>query len=154
MSRNQRLGVVTLTIVVAVAAFLILKPAGDDDEPQRSTTTEPQAQTQPAETVTEEVTEAEPAPPPEPSVNRISISGGAVEGGAKKIAAKTGETVRIAVSSDTPDEIHVHGYDLTKKVAPGKPARFVFKATIEGEFEIEAHDLGHVKVGSVVVSPS
>ena len=40
---------------------------------------------------------------------------------------------------DAPDDIHLHGYDIEKKVAPGQPARFRFKANLEGEFEIESH---------------
>ena len=47
----------------------------------------------------------------------------------------------------------MHGYDLTKPVAPGKPARFKFKADAEGIFEIEAHDLGHLIIATLVVEP-
>ena len=41
------------------------------------------------------------------------------------------------------DDIHVHGYDLERSVAPGAPARFVFPADIEGVFEIESHEAEH-----------
>ena len=47
--------------------------------------------------------------------------------------------MRIVVSSDVPDEIHLHGYDIEKEAAPGKPARFRFKADAEGAFELESH---------------
>ena len=47
--------------------------------------------------------------------------------------------MRLVVSSDGSDEIHLHGYDITRNAAPGKPARFRFKADIEGVFEIESH---------------
>ena len=47
--------------------------------------------------------------------------------------------MRIVVSSDAADEIHLHGYDIEKNAAPGTPARFNFKANIEGVFEIESH---------------
>jgi hypothetical protein len=47
--------------------------------------------------------------------------------------------VRIVVSSDAPDEIHLHGYDIEKEVEPGKPAVFAFTAAIEGIFEMESH---------------
>ena len=60
-------------------------------------------------------------------------------GGVKTIKAKRGDTVRIVVSSDAPDEIHLHGYDIEREAEPGKPANFRFKADAEGAFELESH---------------
>jgi hypothetical protein len=45
----------------------------------------------------------------------------------------------IVVNADAPDDIHLHGYDIEKKAAPGQPARLRFNANLEGEFEIESH---------------
>ena len=141
MSRNQRIGLVLAAVVIAVVGFLIASPGGDDEDQQA-------AQTTPAETSaaddagarTETQTEAEPPPPPpKPEITRIRIRAGAAAGGAKEIDASTGDTVRIVVAADAPDEIHLHGYDITKGAAPGRPARFVFKATLEGVFELESH---------------
>ena len=135
MSRNQRVGIVVAAIAIAALAFVIASPDDTDEgagQAQTVTATE-------AETATVTETRTEEARPAPPEVERISLSGGTVKGGPKRIEATTGETVRIAVSSDANDEIHVHGYDLTKNAAPGKPATFRFKATIEGDFEIESH---------------
>ena len=144
MSKNQRIGVVAAAIVVAVAAFLIARPAGDDDEKtaSRPSVTAPQTEssTTRTETATETPEESTPeARPAPPKVKRIALNGGVVKGGPLTIKVRSGDTVRIAVSSDAPDEIHVHGYNLTKTAAPGQPARFRFKAKIEGDFEIESH---------------
>jgi hypothetical protein len=38
--------------------------------------------------------------------------------------------------------VHLHGYDVMVDVAPGKPARLRFKATIPGRFEVELEDRG------------
>ncbi len=38
--------------------------------------------------------------------------------------------------------MHVHGYDLMKDVAPGKPAKITFVANIPGRFEIELESRG------------
>jgi hypothetical protein len=54
-----------------------------------------------------------------------------------------GEHVRIVVSADAPDDIHLHGYDIEKPVKPGQPAQFNFSADIEGIFEIESHVAEH-----------
>ena len=60
-------------------------------------------------------------------------------GDAQTIRVAKNDIVRIVVSSDVPDEIHLHGYDIEKEAAPGKPARFQFKADVEGAFELESH---------------
>ena len=162
MSRNQRIALVLAALVVAVVAFVIASPGGDDEDEQA-------AQTAPAETApaddtaggsdTQTETEPEPPPqPPKPEITRIRIRAGAVAGGAREVEASTGDTVRIVVAADAPDEIHLHGYDITKNAAPGKPARFVFKATLEGVFELESHtaeDAGkNPLVARLLVEPS
>lgn len=160
MSRNQRIALVVAALVVAVVAFVIAQP-GDDEELERSASTTPaqtetESQTEP-ETQEETETEEEPAPPPEPEVTRIRIRGGAVVGGSKRIEVQTGDVVRIVVASDAPDEIHLHGYDMTRNPAPGRPARFRFKANLEGGFEMESHlaaDAGRDPlVARIVVTP-
>jgi plastocyanin len=155
MTRNQRIGLIVAAVVVAVVAFLIASPGGEDDGNQAAQTT-PAADAQTnAGTGTE--TEAEAPAPPKPEVTRIQIRGGEVVGGPAEIKVKKGDTVVIVVSADAPDDIHLHGYDIEKKVAPGQPARFKFKATFEGEFEIESHvaeDAGRDPlVGTLIVEP-
>ena len=149
---------VVAALAVAVVAFLIARP-GDDEQPERSAATTP-AQTDTGEDSAEPqpTTEAEPPPPPKPKVTRIKITGGAVAGGAKTIEVSRGDTVRIVVTADASDEIHLHGYDITRTAAPGRPARFRFKANAEGAFEIESHvaaDAGlDPLVARLVVAPS
>ena len=163
MSRNQRIGLIVAALVVAVVAFVIASPGGDsDDQEQAAQTTTTQTETGSAgddgATTEETETEAEPPPPPEPEVTRIQIRGGAVVGGAKRIQTPTGDQVRIVIASDTPDELHLHGYDITREAGPGQPARFQFKANLEGVFELESHtaeDAGKDPlIAELVVQPS
>jgi hypothetical protein len=142
MSRNQRIALVVVALVVAVAAFAVARPGDDDDDSGSGRA----AQTAPAQTETgatreeaETPTETEPPAPPEPEISRIRVRGGTVVGGVKRVQATKGDPVRIVVSSDAPDEIHLHGYDIYENTGPGQPARFVFRADIEGIFEIESH---------------
>jgi hypothetical protein len=150
MSRNQRIGLVVAALAVAVVAFVVAQP-GDDDSSQSPTTPAAQTGTQPD-------TEAEPEPPPEPEVTRIRLQGGEVAGGVKEIEAGRGDTVRIVISSDAPDELHLHGYDIEREAAPGQPARFRFTANAEGEFVLESHvaeDAGNEPVvARLLVGPS
>jgi plastocyanin len=157
MSRNQRIGLIVAAVVVAVLAFVIASPGGDDEADTASQT----SATTSAETTKTEAgttTETEAPAPPKPKATRINIRGGDVAGGPAEIHAKNGDTVVIVVSADAPDDIHLHGYDIEKKVEPGKPATFRFKADLEGEFELESHvaeDAGRDPlVGTLIVEPS
>jgi FtsP/CotA-like multicopper oxidase with cupredoxin domain len=148
MSRNQRLGLVALALAVAVVAFVLARPGDDDDDGERAATT--QARTTETATETTPTATAE-APPP---VTRIQVRGGAAVGGVKRIEVKKGDTVRLRVSSsDTSDEVHVHGYDLKRDMAPGRPVSFEFEAKIEGVFEIELEGAHH-QIASLVVEPA
>ena len=145
MSRNQRIGLIVAAVVVAVVAFVIASSSGGDDTDNASQTN---ATTAPTKTTG---TEATPAPA-QPQATKIDIRGEPAE-----IHAKNGDTVVIVVRADAPDDIHLHGYDIEKKVEPGKPATFRFKANLEGEFEIESHvaeDAGRDPLlGTLIVEP-
>jgi FtsP/CotA-like multicopper oxidase with cupredoxin domain len=162
MTRNQRIALVAAALAVAILAFVIAQPADDDESAENTGTTSAQTQTEQGDGQTDtqpQATEEEPPPPPpEPEVARVRIEGGAVAGGPQDIEVEQGETVRIVVTADAPDEIHLHGYDITRSAAPGQPARFRFVADAEGAFEIESHtaaDAGRDPlVARLVVQPS
>jgi FtsP/CotA-like multicopper oxidase with cupredoxin domain len=145
VTRGQRIGLIGAALVVAALAVLLFSGGDDDDS-------EPASSTVPG-TLEGEPTASVPAPEPKPEFEQIRIVDGAVPGGEPKITVSKGDVARFEVRSDAPDDIHLHGYDITKPVAPGQPARFRVDADIEGVFEIEAHDLGHVVVGTLVVEP-
>ena len=133
MSRNQRIALIALAVAVAAAAFVIAQPGGDDEEEARTSG----AKAGETATPSDRARTAEAKPPP--AVERIRVEGGRPVGGVKEIRVRQGDTVRIAVSADAADEIHLHGYDITRRPAPGRPARFVFEANAEGVFDMESH---------------
>ena len=161
MSRNQRIGLLLAALAIAVVAVVVAVASGggDDGGSQAAQTTQNTTETG-AATGTETETNEQPheTVPPEPAVTRIRLEGGQAAGGAAEIKVKKGDTVRIVVSSDAPDEFHLHGYDIYEQAKPGQPARFVFKANIEGIFELESHvaeDAGRDPlVGKLTVEPS
>ena len=148
MSKQGRIGLVVATLVVLVVAFVVLSPGGDD-EPDRANTTTAAA---PPQTPTETATTPAPPPPP-PTFETIRVKSSQPVGGIQTINANKGDRVRIQVSStDTTDEIHVHGFDKYGNVAPGRAARISFEANAEGIFEIELHGSG-TQIGKLVVEP-
>jgi hypothetical protein len=152
MSKGARLGLIALAIAVAVGAFVVTSPGDDDDSsgtPAADTTEGQPTATAPSA----------PEPPPDgPDSLRIDLADHVPSGGAASIEVKKGERVRFVVTSDEPDQIHVHGYDVERKVVPGKPTLFSFPATIEGIFEVESHEAEHhgedPLIARLVVEPS
>ena len=139
MSGSQRLLLVAIAVVIAVGAVVIIGSGDSEEEPS----------TQAQKTTTQQET-AKPVPP---KADQIAVKGGRPVGGVKKVEAERGERVRVVVTADAPDEVHLHGYDMTRRVGPGRPARFSFEADAEGIFEMELH-AGHTAVAEVVVGPS
>jgi hypothetical protein len=133
VTRNTRIGLLAAAVVVAVAAFVIAQSGGDDSGDKTSTPAASGTDTGQTDQTTDS---NEPA---QPEAFRINVKGGVVDGDTQTFTVKKNDIVRIVVTSDAPDEIHLHGYDIEKEAAPGKPARFKFKANVEGAFIIESH---------------
>ena len=150
MERRQRITMLLVAVVIAIGAFVLLGGGGgggDDEDAQPAQNTTPD-QTRPGGP-----DETNAAPKPRPEAAQIVIANGELRGGAKRIEAKRGDTIRIDVRADVADELHLHGYDVIKDVRPGSPARFRVKADIEGVFELEGHDSFHGTIANVVVEP-
>ena len=154
MSNGARIGVVLATVLVLVVAFVLLSPEADDDSNTAQTpTTAPTPTTTvrgPAITTT---TSEPPAADHEPAFETINVAAGKPDGGVQTITVKKGARANIQVASqDTSDEIHLHGYDLTRELKAGDSVRFSFDANAEGIFEIELHDT-QTQIGKLVVEP-
>src|SRR5687767_141235 len=97
-------------IVIAVVVFLFV--ADDDTADQESEKTQ-QAETQ---TLPEEPSDGEDKPekepkkpqePAEPQAPRLDIRGGAPVGGPLEVEVPVGEALRIDITTDAPDELHL-----------------------------------------------
>ena len=143
MSGGQRAVLVIVTIVVAVGAFLVLRPEDEDSQPADTTTT------QPADTTT---APEQPEEPAEPEIETIRVRDGQPVGGVQTIEVEQGETARFRVSTETPQEVHLHGYDIEESSTAERPAEFSFEAAETGIFEIEIHGTG-TQIGELKVEP-
>lgn len=132
------------------SGFLLASCGGSDGE-SAGTTTETST-TSGTTTTTTTTTETAPPPPPGPTEIRIVVVDGAPEGGIVREKVKKNDRVVLIVRADVADHIHLHGYDIMRDVAPGKPARLPFKATIPGRFEVELEDRG-VQIADITVTP-
>jgi plastocyanin len=138
---------VIVTVVLAVGAFLVLRPEDEDSEPATPATTQAETTTTAPEQTTPERTT-----PEEPQVKTIGVRDGEPIGGIAEIEATQGETVRFQVRADAEHEVHLHGYDVSKQVTASKPASFRLKATETGIFEIELEGT-HTQIAELKVEP-
>jgi hypothetical protein len=137
MSSGARLSFLAIAVVILVVAFVALRPSSDDpettaDAPTATPTLTETPSPAPGETATET-----PTATPKPTVDP-----GPVLTGSKvvKLRYDKGETVRFRVKAPEDEEVHIHGYDISKDVKAGKTTPISFKATIDGIFEIEFED--------------
>jgi hypothetical protein len=136
---------VIVTAVLAIGAFVVLRPDDEDPEPATTTTQATDTTTAPERTTPE-------ANPQEPEVDTIRVRDGQAVGGVQTIEVKRGETAHFQVSTETPQEVHLHGYDLEESSTADRPAEFHFEADETGIFEIEIHGTG-TQIGELKVEP-
>lgn len=135
MSRAMRISLVVAAVLAAVAAFVVLRP---DEQPAAVAEPTPQAG------ATSPPTGDDATPTPE--LPRLTA------GKVGKLAVRRGETVAFRVRHPSQEEIHVHGYDISRPLPAGKTVTVRFPARLEGIFEIELEHSG-TQIGSLEVSP-
>ena len=133
MPRGQRIAFLAIAAVIAVVAVVVAVASGDDDgdEPARTT----------ARTTTEA---AKPKPKPKPPL--LTANSG------RTVRVKKGEVARFRARSKTAEELHVHGYDITRPLPAGRTITVRFPAKIEGVYEVEL-ERSHTPVGQLEVRP-
>lgn len=123
---------------LAAAVTAAATSCGDDEVPDAApaaaATTSASAGTAPAPSTTA-TTEAV-------RTIEVEFAGGQVAGGVRRETVDLGQKIRIRITSDVADELHVHTYDVTAEVAPGRPGQVELTATIPGRHEVELEDDG------------
>jgi FtsP/CotA-like multicopper oxidase with cupredoxin domain len=80
----------------------------------------------------------------------VTVAGNKVTPPTGRIEVRQAATVRITVTSDVADELHVHGYDLQATLPAGQPASIDLRADRTGLFEVETH-ASHLVLFQLVV---
>src|SRR5918999_3167734 len=122
MRAGLKVALLAAAVVAALVLLVVIRPGEGDDS---------QA---------DEVARAE-----------ITVTDGEVSG-PERVEIEQGQEVLLVVESDVSDEVHIHGYDLLRSVAPGAPARLEFRAEMAGRFEVELHEQ-ELPLTELVVTP-
>ena len=84
---------------------------------------------------------------------RVVVVDGVPKGGIVRETVRKGDEVVLVVTSDVADEVHLHGYDISRDVAPGKPrAHRRSSRSFPARFEVELEDRG-VQIADLTVRP-
>lgn len=74
----------------------------------------------------------------------LVLEDGEVTGDTPLARLTAGRPVRLTVTSDVADELHVHGVDETLDLEPGEPSVLEFTPGSPGRFEVELHEASRV----------
>ena len=69
----------------------------------------------------------------------LKIQGGRVPQTMRLVRVKQGDSVKLRWTSDRPIVLHLHGYDIERKVEPGMVSEMAFVARATGRFSVEEH---------------
>ena len=69
----------------------------------------------------------------------LKIEKGKVPKNMRLIRVKQGDAVKLRWTTDRTIILHLHGYDIEKKVEPGAVAEMAFEARATGRFSVEEH---------------
>jgi plastocyanin len=117
---RARLAVVTLAAAIGLVAC-----GGTDDEPTQDAAPAP--------------TDSATGDPARLRVVNVEITDGRVSTDEDRVELAPGSTVRLVVTSDVDDELHVHGVDETAAIVAGEPTTLEFTLDEPGLFEVETH---------------
>lgn len=150
---DSKIGRVALGIVAVAAAvvLLVVLSSSDDSGSDDQAADGGASVSKPAESGKQNG-EGEDGGASAPAVPTIVVRDGKPVGGVEELEFDSGETVRLTVRSDTPDELHVHGYDVEMELPAGRTVSVQFPATIEGIFEAELHESGE-QIAELRVNP-
>jgi hypothetical protein len=72
----------------------------------------------------------------------VSVTNGKVRPATHRVKVTKDTHIRLLVTSDKADEVHVHGYNIERPLPAGKQTTIEFVANQVGLFEIETHVSG------------
>ena len=82
----------------------------------------------------------------------VTVTDGESVGGIVRIEVTQGDTVILEITSDSSDDVHVHGLDIYGDAVAGETLLMTFEASLTGIWEIELEGT-HTQIAELVVNP-
>ena len=139
---NRKIPALIALAGIVIAIVVVLFVVSDDTADEESETTSPVATT-PAEPEEPKADDKKQQKPAEPEVPQLEIRDDAPVGGPLEVEVTAGDELRIDITTDAPDELHLHSYEVYLDIVPGKTNELLVEnADIEGVIELESHSTG------------
>jgi hypothetical protein len=129
MTRRVPAVLAGLALVVALGGC-----ASGDDSPDDGATTSPTA------TAGSATSSAPPTETDRAVEVSVAVTDGKVEPKPRRVDVERDSQVRLIVTSDVDDAVHVHGYEIEAELEAGRPTTVEFVADQSGIFEVETHE--------------
>jgi plastocyanin len=123
--------VLLVTVLLAVAGCA----SGDETPSADSSAT---ATGSPSGSASE--TSSEPTPTQKTVQITVSVRDGKVTPKPRRVTVSLGDQIRLQVTSDVDDELHVHGFDVEEPLEAGRTTTVELTADQQGVFEVETHE--------------
>jgi plastocyanin len=129
--RRRALALLLATLLLGVAGC-----ASGDDTPSADSSSSAPA---PSSSSADE-TSAEPTPTQKTVQITVSVQDGKVNPRPRRVEVPLGDQVRLQVTSDVDDTLHVHGFDVEEPLEAGRTTTVELTADQQGIFEVETHE--------------
>ncbi|MGC4878234.1 hypothetical protein ACLQ26_18505 [Micromonospora sp. DT43] len=142
----RRTAIPATLLVTGLLGTLLIAGCGHDDDPSVATPSTPPTSAAAPTSAGSPASTDSPTPSATastPAVDReitVTIAKRRISPPTGRVTVAKGQLVRITVTSDVADELHVHGYDLGARLPAAKPASVEFRADKTGLFEVETHE--------------
>ncbi len=144
--RRLALAAVALAAACAPADDPAVNPAPSPTATDSAVTSAPgttsPASTASATTSMTSTTSTTPSPGSPATEIAVRVTGGRVDPAPRRVTVPVGTPVRLQVTSDVADTVHIHGYDEELALEPGRPGTLTFVADQPGLYEVETHETG------------
>ena len=133
----------TACLLTMAAALLVAGCGGDEPSATPSESSAPPSSAAPPSTPA-----SSSAPPSstesafDGTVIEVAVRDGKVRPPTRRVEVPEGGAVRLLVTSDVADELHVHGFDIEQELPAGEQVTLDFTADQTGLFEVETHETG------------
>ena len=139
--RESRVRSARWWLAASVLAVVLAACGGGGDDSQAAATTAGPATTAAGPTTTGAGATTTEAGAGAQTV-QIAVTGSKVQTAERRVKVPLDGRVRLEVTADRADEVHLHGYDRKVDVSPGTPAVLEFTADVPGVFEVELEEAG------------
>lgn len=80
------------------------------------------------------------APTQRPADVAITVKGRTVTPAPRTVTLRVGRSMTLSVTSDHDTVLHIHGFDIEKKLVAGTPLTVRLTGKTPGSYEVETHD--------------